>query len=630
MATAEGMSGVDLRAVTAETGRLLPLWVGKAYQREDGVLLIRLNGLEHARYTLLVEPGRRWYLTASPGETPKMPSSFAMLLRKHLTGGRVLSVLQPGLQRAVVVTVGKRDSELRLIAELFDEGNLVLTDGRGVVLHALRPHRYRERDVVAGAVYRLPGEDATLLPEGEFARWLHGQERDLVRALAVGCLLGGRYAEYVCAEAGQDRQVPAAEADAGAVYRALQALLSRAGEPGPVIAGKSCLPFSLGEAGEVSAGTESFSAALDAFFPPAAPARKEKEAKQKESQAERVRRQQEAAVRKFEERIRATERVVEAVYEHYPLVQETLQALQKASSTHSWQEIAAILKANREGVAKQVVGVDPAEAAVELDLGVSVRLFVHESIEQNLGRYYDRVKVLKRKIEGARAAMARPVPEKAVRKVTGGKVKKRWYHRFRWCMTSDNILMLCGRDAGQNEELVKRYLEGTDRFLHADVHGAAVVVLKGETAHLEEAAQFAASYSGAWKSGHFSADVYMVRPDQVSKTPEAGEYVSRGSFIVRGERTWFRGVPLGVAIGLVKEPVAAVIGGPVAAVAARAGLVVQLVPGPFSENDTAKKVLRSLRERLTPEEERGLRSVLNTEAVAAFVPAGGSDIAEGS
>jgi len=114
----------------------------------------------------------------------------------------------------------------------------------------------------------------------------------------------------------------------------------------------------------------------------------------------------------------------------------------------------------------------------------------------------------------------------------------------------------------------------------------------------------------------------------VSKTPEAGEYVTRGSFIVRGERQYFRNVPLGIAIGLQKVPEAEVIGGPPAAVHARTNLIIGLVPGRFEPNDAAKKVLRALKEKLSPGEQKEYRKVLTTEAVAAFVPAGGSDILE--
>jgi hypothetical protein len=155
-----------------------------------------------------------------------------------------------------------------------------------------------------------------------------------------------------------------------------------------------------------------------------------------------------------------------------------------------------------------------------------------------------------------------------------------------------------------------------------------VVILKGKTDRMDEVAQFAASYSGAWRSGHFSADVYSVAPDQVSKTPESGEYVARGSFIVRGEREYYHNVPLEVAIGLQTSPELGVIGGPPSAVKERASIVVELRPGQYEPNDTAKKVLRLIRESLSEQDQKGLKGVLNTESVAAFVPPGGSDLVE--
>jgi hypothetical protein len=222
--------------------------------------------------------------------------------------------------------------------------------------------------------------------------------------------------------------------------------------------------------------------------------------------------------------------------------------------------------------------------------------------------------------------MAKPVIRKKTVKHNIVAQKKQWYHRFRWFITSDGVVVIGGRDAGQNEELVKKYMAGGDLFVHADVHGASVVVVKGKTEQMEEVAQFAASYSGAWKSGHFSAEVYSALPPQVSKTPEHGEYVSRGSFIVRGERSWYRNVPLGIAIGMQLEPQAAVIGGPLSAIRKHAMAYVELKPGQFEPNDVAKKVLRILKGKFPEEEFKGLKNILNTETVAAFVPPGASDI----
>jgi len=46
---------------------------------------------------------------------------------------------------------------------------------------------------------------------------------------------------------------------------------------------------------------------------------------------------------------------------------------------------------------------------------------------------------------------------------------------------------------------------------------------------LREVAQFAVSYSSDWKDGRGAGDAYMVEPDQVSKTPESGEYIEKGA-----------------------------------------------------------------------------------------------------
>ena len=120
--------------------------------------------------------------------------------------------------------------------------------------------------------------------------------------------------------------------------------------------------------------------------------------------------------------------------------------------------------------------------------------------------------------------------------------------------------------------------------------------------------------------------MYSVSPDQVSKTPESGEYVSRGSFIIRGERSYQRDVPLEIAIGLMQTPQVAVIGGPPSSITRRTKYSVIIKPGRFEPNDIAKKVLRVLKEKIPEKELKGYKKILNTEQVAAFVPPGGSDI----
>ena len=320
------------------------------------------------------------------------------------------------------------------------------------------------------------------------------------------------------------------------------------------------------------------------------------------SGAEKIRKYQQDAIKKFDNRVAKTQEIVAAIYENYTLISEVITTLDGASQKHSWQEIETILAAHPTPITKKIVAIHPDEASVEIDLGQKVKIFVHESVEQNAQRYYAIIKKYKHKKEGALIAMVKPLPKKKAVRHDIVAMKKLWYHRFRWFVTSDGVVVLGGRDASQNEELVKKYMAGGDLFVHADVHGASVVIVKGKTERMDEVTQFAASYSGAWRSGHFSADVYSALPNQVSKTPQSGEFVSRGSFIVRGERTYYRNVPVAIGIALVIEPAAALIGGPPSAIKGRGKVYVGLKPGQFEPNDVAKKVLRIIRDRITDDE----------------------------
>jgi predicted ribosome quality control (RQC) complex YloA/Tae2 family protein len=421
--------------------------------------------------------------------------------------------------------------------------------------------------------------------------------------------------------------MPAASADPALIFRELQTLFDAVMHARtPVVTQKHCEPVDL--LGEPEAQHfPTFSEALESFYPLTKAERKTADARPKLSREERILKYQKSALKKFDDKIEKTEAIVAAIYENYAFVTTVITALDAASKRFSWQEIEKNLKGTQSDEAKKIIAVHPEEASVDIDIGKVVRVHVHEGLEQNAGRYHDIIKKFRKKKAGALAAMKTVPVKKTVRKRDFVPMKKLWYHRFRWFITSDGIVVLGGRDASQNEELVKKYMTGGDLFVHADVHGASVVIVKGKTEWMDEVAQFAASYSGAWKNGHFSADVYSALPSQVSKTPESGEFVSRGSFIVRGERTYYRNVPLAVGIGLMIEPHTAVIGGPPAAIKGRTTAYVELGPGQFEPNDVAKKVLRILKGKVTEEEEKALKAILNTEQVAAFVPPGGSDIA---
>ncbi len=114
------------------------------------------------------------------------------------------------------------------------------------------------------------------------------------------------------------------------------------------------------------------------------------------------------------------------------------------------------------------------------------------------------------------------------------------------------------------------------------------VVSKGT---LEEAAIATTSFSRAWKLKLSNAEVFYVNPEQLSKTPKAGEYLERGSFIVSGKASKMV-AELKLAVGISADGV--IMCGPVSAVAKNCGKHIVIAPGDVKSSDIARKVKKAL------------------------------------
>ncbi len=188
---------------------------------------------------------------------------------------------------------------------------------------------------------------------------------------------------------------------------------------------------------------------------------------------------------------------------------------------------------------------------------MDVELNYTKSAQQNADAYFERAKGAERKREGAEQAarrleeqLAGLEKESVVRREVKRKQDREWYEKFYWFFTSTGLLAIGGRSAQQNEEVVAKYFQPGDLFLHASIFGASVVILKkGEGSpqqSRDEAAQFAACFSKAWETGQSSVDVFAAKHDQVSKSGGKG-YLATGSFLISGEREWHKSVKLELA-----------------------------------------------------------------------------------
>lgn len=124
--------------------------------------------------------------------------------------------------------------------------------------------------------------------------------------------------------------------------------------------------------------------------------------------------------------------------------------------------------------------------------------------------------------------------------------KQMWFEKFVYFISSDKYLVLAGKDAQQNEILYRRYLKKGDIYVHADLHGAATVIIKNNPMYpeapippttLSQAGHLAVCTSSAWDS-KAGMSAWWVTADQVSKTAPTGEYLTTGGFMVRGKKNF--------------------------------------------------------------------------------------------
>ncbi len=449
-----------------------------------------------------------------------------------------------------------------------------------------------------------------------------------------------------------------------------------------------------------SVGFDSFNAAVDEYFyrldrggegggdaPADAPSSRPDFEAEIATQ-ERIIEQQRNAIEGFEEQAAGERERAELLYAHYDLVDEVLSTVREARENEvPWEEIESTLSAGAEqgiAAAEAVVDVDGGEGTVTVELdgedagSVQIELDADDGVEVNADRLYREAKRIEDKkagameaIESTRAELETVTERKAeweekaaadddsdasddaddedgedgtpeidwlARSSIPIRRPDDWYERFRWFHTSTGYLVIGGRNADQNEELVKKYMGNHDRFFHTQAHGGPVTLLKAagpsESADpvdfaeetLREAAGFAVSYSSDWKAGRGAGDAYMVEPDQVSKTPESGEYIEKGSFVIRGDRTYFEDVPCRVAVGVQCEPVTRTIGGPPSAIRNPAATSVTLEPGMYAQNDAGMMVYRELKDRFA--DQSFVRKVASADLIQEFLPAGGSDIVD--
>ena len=617
----------ELRSVGMEIGtRLRGYYINNVYRAGPLALVLRLRSSGGGESLLVVHTRRAAWITERATRIQGIDES-ARRLRDHLVRLRISDASAVRNERIIEI---EADPDKRIYMEFFGAGNVVVVSS-GIIEAALNSFEGRGRSVIPGTPYELPSPRRMIfeLSADQLISAAAESSKPLGRTLGSKFLAPSKYLEEALWRVGLDPNAPANSIARRDLERLAEELARMYTE---LTSGTSLYLYRNDGVLEVSASRlrrledlyhaspelhESPSEALDIAL--RAEIAEATSTSADEDLEERRRLEEEARAREA----RARELSVKA-----SALRELASGL--TSGSLGVEEALRRLEGHAEVRGERVIVGD-----VGVPTGNPYALA--SAIYEYAKKLESAAESLMAKAAEVRGRAIRLGEESARRRPPGELVaqERRWYERHRWFYTSGVLLAVGGRDASGNSALIRRYMDEEDLVFHAEIVGSPFFVLKkGRRAAREddirEVAQATVSFSRAWREGLAAADAYYVYPEQVSSSAPSGEYLPRGSFMIRGTRNYVKGLELEIAVGLCVEPVE---GRTILCSAPRRsmdehGLVYVVVePGHMKASEVVSKITRVLSDHL-PQDLSGLRGALKPEEVARLLPPGNSKVVE--
>ncbi len=602
------ISGLEVAALVREiSAQLGGNYLSNIYSEGDAQLLT--FGRKDEEKTLVISPRLGSWLTkrlAQRSETTKFTTS----LRGELLRSKLDSVSQLGMDRVFIFAFSDGTNKKELVLELMPPGNIILLDDRRKTILALRDVKSTQRKVSRGLVYSPPAQTRLSLDrvDQETLKTILAKGGIVGKALGKGISLPRRYIDEILWRSGlrQDDPPPQSDEKLGEVARAVKAIVAESSDPHPCVVklnDETHLMAIRPKTGEVVREGETLSELLDETV------RTVVTGGEADEQTPSERREEEYRVTLSRLNVQLGQ-----LEENSNRLRELANLIRRRTSAEG---VMADLEEERELIPPQSL------RRIELESSpAAIASILFDLAKQNES---EAVRVREASASVGKR-MEREVKLKAKRqpKELREHRKREWYEKFRWFYTSQDRLAVGGRDAHSNSILVKRHLEPADVVYHADLFGSPFFILKngrGQTdEEVKEVAKSTVAFSSGWKTGLGSADAYWVNSDQVSTTAPSGEYLAKGSFMIRGKKNFVSKNILQISVGV--DPHGRIISGPEEVIMKHAVAYLTIIPSREKTSETAKKILAELRKAV------GDRMTFDdtVDDVLRMLPSGGGKI----
>jgi len=566
----KSLTSPDIRELVSDWQILIGSRVVQFGRPDSNKLVLKLRNREKGTLRLVLDLNGWVYLTKSSITTESNQGAFVNKVRSKIKKSRLEKIEQLNGDRVISFVFVRKDEKIKLIFEFFHKGNAILCDVDKIIM-VMRQQKFRHRKLMPNEKYILPpGFNPFTSNIDEYRERLLASERMLGASLTIDCNLGGEISNLVCNNLDLDSSSKTPESKIELLYSEINNVLNDKIKPTIYVNDSNDnITVSKYNLTNIKAGSNfvTFDEAIENYVNSI----KKPETIVKDKEDVRISRQREAIDK----------------YHH---------------DAERFRKIGNLIFSNIAIIDDYISIAEDDEIVINLE-EQEIKILTSKSAQSNASMYFDKAKECERKAE-----RTEQIIKEKPKKVTKKKIKNKkieWFEKYRWFITSEGDIAIGGKDATTNEQVVKKYLKNNDRYAHADIHGAPSVVVKSNQGvspseeSMKQASSFSLAYSKAWGARVASGHSFWVDNDKVSKTPNTGEFLAKGAFVIRGKRNWNRNLEVLLSIGFIEyESVVKLMGGPKDSFQGKSQKYLTFKPGFIERKKVARKIAEIFEEDL--------------------------------
>lgn len=535
----------DIMASVKNLAKYINYRLINIYEVNSKVFILKLTNKKEKVFIKLISGFRFHTIDDKPNNCKQMPNTFTQKMRKHMNNKRLISISQLGLDRIVDFQFGEGDFAYHIILEIYSIGNIILTDNQYKIISLQRRYVKDDLNISVNQIYNKSlYENLDFLDEEKVKDWLDKNPEDLLDKDSPFKCLGPSFLKNY-----NVNQIENIIND----YKNL--------DIGKGFLMKNKYTSLVWEKNEETKEYEDFDLMIREFYKDEDKVevkKGKKKGKKEGNKFDRAKKEYEKRVSNLGRKMANNEDKATWIYENADEIDRIIEKVNSMNRNYV-----------EEYIEKMESSLQPIKYNCKHHKLIinKIEIFCDKSAYANGNTYFNNKKKIKVKYDKTIESGGNAI-NKLKKKEFENKKKKDlelkyeyeernfWFQQYNWYIIDNRFLIISGKNADQNEEIVKKYLNKDDKYIHGNFFGSPSMIIKDMRGKEEIPLQvllrggdFLVCMSNNWKVSR-SEDTYYVNPEQVSKTAPSGEYVTKGSFMIRGNKNYLPNANLELGIGI--------------------------------------------------------------------------------